>query len=189
MAYSDNEIDNEKNITSKLKKATFAGGCFWCMQPPFDKLKGVDSSIVGYTGGATENPTYEEVCSGRTGHTESVEIVFDPTVISYKELLDVFWKNIDPFTLNGQFADRGTQYRTAIFYHSEEQKHLAETSKDELQKSIKDAKPIVTEITKASEFYAAEHYHQKYYEKESYRYNMYKQGSGRAQYLKKMWGE
>lgn len=187
MVYGD---DGGVNMNAaNIEKATFAGGCFWCMQPPFDKLDGVVSTFVGYIGGQTDEPTYEEVCSGRTGHAEAVQIVFDPAKITYKELLNVFWRNINPTTLNSQFADRGSQYRTAIFYHSDEQKRLALISKDELQKSGKFDKPIVTEITEAKEFFRGEDYHQKYYEKDSYRYKMYKQGSGRAGYLKETWGE
>lgn len=187
--------DNERNRdirTDQFEKATFAGGCFWCMQPLFDKLEGVVSTEAGYTGGVTENPAYEEVCSGSTGHAEAVEIIFDPLRISYEKLLDVFWHNIDPTTLNAQFVDRGSQYRTAIFYHTEGQKRMAETSKAKLEntfntKSGKLKKPIVTEITPASTFYRAEDHHQKYYLIHTYRYNTYKYGSGREQQLKKIW--
>lgn len=171
----------------KFEKATFAGGCFWCIQPPYDKLKGVISTRVGYTGGRKKNPTYKEVSSGATGHAEAIEIIYDPAKTSYDELLDVFWHNIDPTTLNGQFADKGTQYRTAIFYHSEEQKRLALASKESLEKSGKFLKPIVTEIVPAAEFYPAEDYHQKYYEKSPIHYNIYKFGSGRETFIKKMW--
>lgn len=183
---------NADNLTKKnnsTEVATFAGGCFWCMQPPFDKHDGVISTFVGYTGGNVEDPTYEEVCSGTTGHTEAVEIEFDPAVVSYDELLNVFWRNIDPTALNSQFADRGSQYRTAIFYHNDEQKRLAEESKEKLAKSGKYDKPLVTEITPATEFYKAEGYHQEYYKKNSYRYKMYKSGSGREKYIKDVWGE
>ena len=168
-----------------LNKATFAGGCFWCMQPPFDYLKGVIHTRVGYTGGHKENPTYEEICLGNTGHTEAVEIVYDPGKISYVELLDVFWRNIDPTQADGQFADRGTQYRTAIFYHNEEQKKSAKESKEKLAKLRKFKKPIITEIEAAVKFYAAEEYHQEYYKKSPLRYNAYKKGSGRADYIEK----
>ncbi len=171
------------------EKATFAGGCFWCMQPPFDKLPGVISTTVGYAGGKKNNPTYEEVCSGATGHTESIEVTFDPSQVSYNGILDVFWHNIDPTTLNKQFADTGTQYRTAIFYHNEEQKKLAEASKEKLDKSGVFGQPIVTEITPVSRFYPAEEYHQKYYEKNPVRYKFYRFGSGRDAYLKKVWGD
>jgi methionine-S-sulfoxide reductase len=173
---------------NKTEKALFAGGCFWCMQHPFDELKGVVSTAVGYTGGHKENPTYEEVCSGETGHTEAIEIQFDPAQITYSELLDVFWKNIDPTTSNRQFADVGSQYRTAIFYHDEEQKKIAESSKEELGKSGIHDKPIVTEIVPASVFYKAEEYHQKYYEKCPVRYERYKSGSGRERYLARTYG-
>ena len=149
----------------KFQKATFAGGCFWCMQQPFDELEGVISTIVGYTGGKTTNPTYEEVCAGKTGHAEAIEILYDPYRITYQELLDVFWKNIDPTASDRQFADVGSQYRTAVFYHNEEQKRLAEESKRKLEKSGKYDQPIVTEITPASTFYAAEVHHQHYYKR------------------------
>jgi peptide methionine sulfoxide reductase msrA/msrB len=171
----------------ELERATFAGGCFWCMQHPFDELTGVVSTAVGYTGGHKEYPVYEEVCSGETGHAEAIEIQYDPSQITYSELLDVFWKNINPTTLNKQFADVGTQYRTAVFYHNEEQKRLCEASKEVSEKSGRYDKPIVTEIIPASTFYKAEEYHQKYYEKCPVRYNLYKSGSGRNQYLEKMW--
>ncbi len=170
------------------KVATFAGGCFWCMEPPFDKLPGVIATTPGYTGGHTERPSYEQVCSGDTGHAEAVEIVFDPGKISYRELLDVFWRNIDPTTRDRQFADTGSQYRTAIFYHDEEQRRVAEESKLELEKSGVFSRPIVTEITAAGPFYPAEAYHCQYYKKNPLHYKMYRQGSGRESYLEKMWG-
>lgn len=173
----------------KLEKATFAGGCFWCMEPPFDKIKGVVSTTSGYTGGSKENPTYEEVSSGRTGHAESVEILYDPAQVAYEKLLDVFWRNIDPTTRDRQFVDSGSQYRTAIFYHSEEQKRLAEESRARLEKSGKFGKPIVTEIAPAGRFYPAEEYHQDYYQKNPGRYKFYRFNSGRDQYLKRVWGE
>lgn len=172
---------------SKYQKATFAGGCFWCMQGPFDFLDGVISTTVGYMGGIIENPTYEEVSTGTTGHAEVVEVLYDPQKISYKELLEVFWRNIDPTTKNQQFADKGSQYRTAIFYHNEEQKKLAEQSKAELEKSGKFDKPIVTEIVKATSFYPAEDYHQDYYKKNPFHYEMYKQDSGRASFVERIW--
>jgi len=173
----------------KLDKATFAGGCFWCMEPPFEKLKGVDAVLSGYTGGRTENPKYEEVSSGRTGHAEAVEILYDPTKISYAELLDVFWRNIDPTTRDRQFVDTGSQYRAAIFYHNDEQKQLAEDSKKKLAASGRFGKPIVTEIAPAVKFYVAEEYHQDYYKKSSTRYKFYRFNSGRDQYLEKIWGK
>lgn len=172
---------------NKYQKATFAGGCFWCMQGPFDFLEGVISTKAGYTGGKIENPSYEEVSTGTTGHAEAVEVLYDPQKISYKELLEVFWRNIDPTTRDQQFADRGNQYRTAIFYHDEEQKKLAEQSKSELEKSGKFNKPIVTEIIEATRFYPAEDYHQDYYKKNPFRYEMYKQGSGRTSFIERMW--
>lgn len=184
---SDNANVSVKGESENTEKATFAGGCFWCMQHPFDGLEGVISTAVGYTGGHKEDPTYEEVCSGTTGHTESIEIIFDPSRISYDKLLDLFWKNIDPTTLNRQFADVGTQYRTAIFYHNEVQQQLAEASKVAMQESGRHERPIVTEITAAAIFYQAEEYHQKYYEKCPVRYQSYKTGSGRELYLKETW--
>lgn len=189
MVFAEGENKGMAGKGAHLEKATFAGGCFWCMQPPYDKVKGVISTTVGYTGGAKENPTYEEVSSGKTGHAEAVEIVYDASKTSYSELLDVFWKNIDPMTLNQQFADRGTQYRTAIFYHNEEQKKLAIASKEKLEKSGKFKGPVVTEIVPASLFYPAEEYHQEYYKKCPVPYQLYKVGSGREGYLKKTWGK
>ncbi|MBI2495926.1 MAG: peptide-methionine (S)-S-oxide reductase MsrA [Candidatus Omnitrophica bacterium] len=173
----------------QVETATFAGGCFWCMQPPYDTLKGVISTTVGYTGGTTPNPTYAQVSSGATGHAEAVQIVFDPATISYVQLLEVFWKNIDPTTVNQQFADRGTQYRTSIFYHSEEQQRLAEASKQRWAKSgAFGGKPIVTAIVPASAFYPAEAYHQQYYKQCPLKYKLYHAGSGREDYLRKLWG-
>ncbi len=169
--------------------ATFAGGCFWCMQPPYDDLPGIISTTVGYTGGNMPNPTYEEVSTGKTGHLETVQIVFDSTKISYAELLQVFWQNIDPTNPYGQFVDMGSQYQTAIFYHSEKQKELAEKSKEELAKSGKFDKPLATEIRPATTFYPAEKYHQEFYKKNPLRYFNYKAGSGRESFLKKKWGD
>lgn len=189
---SDLKADKNKKVdmdNPNLQKATFAGGCFWCMQPPYDQLPGVISTTVGYTGGNVENPTYQEVSTGKTGHAEAVQILFDSTKTSYWELLQVFWHNIDPTNPYGQFADIGSQYRTAIFYNDEKQKELAEKSKRELENSGKFDKPIVTKIVKASTFYPAEEYHQEYYKKNSFHYNQYKVGSGRSGYLKKKWGE
>lgn len=173
---------------TKTATATFAGGCFWCMQSPFDETPGVVSTTVGYTGGNTVQPTYDQVSSGKTGHAEAIAVIFDPSRISYEALLEVFWRNVNPTTANGQFTDKGTQYRTAIFYHDEEQKRLAEASREKLAKSGKFDKPIVTEIVPASVFYPAEEYHQHYYKKSAVHYNLYKIGSGRADYLKKTWG-
>jgi len=168
--------------------ATFAGGCFWCMEPPFDKLDGVISSTSGYIGGHKDDPTYEEVSAGVTGHTEAVEIVYDPTKVSYEKLLEVFWRNIDPTTANRQFCDVGSQYRTGVFYHGAEQKKLAEQSKRDIDESGKLPSAIVTEITQATLFYPAEGYHQDYYKKNPSHYYRYRKGSGRTGYLKKVWG-
>ncbi len=188
MVYAVNESKGSNMDNKKIEKATFAGGCFWCMQNPYDELKGVVSTAVGYIGGHKDNPTYEEVCAGATGHAEAIEVLYDPSQITYAELLNVFWRNIDPTALNKQFADTGTQYRTAIFYHNEEQKQSAESSKKEMDRSGIYDEPIVTEITPASTFYRAEDYHQKYYEKCPVRYKMYKSVSGREQYLENIWG-
>ena len=174
---------------TRLEKATFAGGCFWCMEPPFEKLAGVSEVISGYTGGQKENPTYEEVSAGKTGHLEAVEVIYDPAKVSYSELLDVFWRQIDATDPGGQFVDRGSQYRSAIFYHSKEQKELAEKSRNDLQRSGKFQKPIVTEILPASKFYRAEDYHQDYYKKNPIRYKFYRFNSGRDRFLKKVWGD
>lgn len=174
---------------TRIEKAIFGGGCFWCMAPPFEKIEGVKEVIAGYTGGHKENPTYEEVSSGKTGHLEAVEVVYDPTKVSYEKLLDVFWRQIDPTDPNGQFVDRGSQYVSAVFYLSEEQKRLAEKSKEELRKSGRFRKPIVTEILQASTFYKAEEYHQDYYKKNPLRYKLYRFNSGRDQFLKKVWGK
>lgn len=172
-----------------FEKSTFAGGCFWCIEAAFEGLEGVFKVVSGYTGGHKENPTYEEVSAGKTGHYEAVEILYDPSKITYKELLYIFWKIIDPTDPEGQFADKGSQYRTAIFYHNEEQKRLALESKEELEKSGIFEKPIVTEIIKFIKFYPAEEYHQDYYRKCPVRYSTYKFSSGREQFLKKVWGE
>jgi peptide-methionine (S)-S-oxide reductase len=167
-------------------KATFAGGCFWCMQSPFDNLAGVMSTTVGYSGGTKKNPTYEEVSAGRTGHAESVEVRYDPARVSYAKLLEVFWHNIDPLTVNRQFCDSGNQYRTAIFYHDETQRRLAEDSKSALEKAR--GWKIVTEIAPAGTFYRAEEYHQGYYRKNPVRYEYYRWNCGRDARLKELWG-
>ncbi len=192
MGQSDKKTEantNQKVDPAHLQTAIFAGGCFWCMEPPYDDLPGVISTTVGYTGGHVPNPTYEEVSAGTTGHAEAVKIVFDSTRTSYRELLQAFWRNIDPTNDFGQFADRGSQYRTAIFYLNENQKDEASRSKKELEESGKFKDPIVTRIIKASEFYPAEEYHQEFYKKNPLRYNSYKIGSGRTGFLKKTWGE
>lgn len=172
----------------KLAKATFAGGCFWCMEAPFDKLPGVKSTISGYIGGKTPNPTYQQVTSGTTGHTEAVEVTYDPAKVSYEKLLEVFWRNIDPTTRNRQFCDSGSQYRSGIFVHDAEQKKLAESSKAELMKNKPFAGDVVTEITLATTFYPAEDYHQDYYLKNAVRYSLYRSGCGRDARLKQLWG-
>jgi len=170
-----------------LAKATFAGGCFWCLEHPYDELEGVVSTTVGYTGGQKENPTYEEVSAGTTGHAESIEILFDPQKISYQKLLEVFWRNIDPTAKDAQFCDHGSQYRSAIFYHDEEQRRLAEESKQALLDSGK-FQTVETEIVPASTFWKAEDYHQDYYLKNPIRYKIYRYGCGRDRRLKELWG-
>jgi peptide methionine sulfoxide reductase msrA/msrB len=172
-----------------LEKAVFAGGCFWCMVHPFEEMDGVKQVISGYTGGHTVNPTYEEVSSGTTGHKEAIEITFDPSKISYEKLLDVFWQQVNPTDAGGQFVDRGTQYESAIYYLNNEQKKIAEASKDKLAKSGKFSKPIVTEILPAGPFYTAEEYHQDYWKKNPTRYKFYRYNSGRDQFLEKYWGK
>ena len=177
------------DVDNNLEKAYFAGGCFWCMEPPFEALDGVKGAVSGYMGGTVENPTYEEVTTGETGHAEVVEILFDPEVVSYEELLAVFWRNIDPTALNYQFADVGSQYRTEIFTVGNNQKDLALASKEELENSGKFDKPIVTAVSEAPEFYTAEEYHQDFYKKQSMRYQMYAKASGRKGYLEDTWGD
>lgn len=172
----------------KLNKATFAGGCFWCMEHPFDGLSGVVSVTSGYTGGQKKIPTYEEVSAGDTGHAESVQIVYDPMKISYEKLLSVYWHNIDPTVTDRQFCDTGHQYRSAIFYHTEEQRRLAMKSKEILEKNKPFREQLVTEITQASEFYPAEEYHQHYYKKNPLRYKYYRTSCGRDRRLKELWG-
>ena len=169
-------------------KAIFAGGCFWCMEPPFDKLPGVISTTSGYVGGQKRNPTYEEVSAGTTGHTEAVQVVYDPKKIGYAKLLEVFWRNIDPTVKNRQFCDIGAQYRSGIFYLDQEQKRLAEESRAALEKSKPFKDPIVTEITLANDFWPAEDYHQDYYLKNPLRYAYYRAGCGRDARLKQLWG-
>ena len=173
----------------RLEKATFAGGCFWCMEEALDKVEGVVSTTSGYTGGQKPNPTYEEVSAGGTGHAESVQVLFDPSKISYEKLVNVFWHNIDPTTPDRQFCDKGRQYRSAIFYHNENQKRLAEESKKLLEQSKAFKEALVTEIVPASEFYPAEEYHQDFYQKNPFRYKFYKYSCGRAQRLQELWGK
>ncbi len=173
----------------KWETAVFAGGCFWCMESPFEKVNGVKEVVSGYTGGFKENPTYEEVSSGTTGHLEAIQVVYNPQKISYSQLLSIFWRQIDPTDPDGQFVDRGKQYRSAIFYKSKEEKAIAEKSKQELEKTKRFSSPIITEIIAATNFYPAEDYHQDYYKKNPVRYNYYRYGSGRDQFLKKVWGK
>ena len=177
------------DMTQNTEKAYFAGGCFWCMEPPFEVLDGVLEATSGYMGGEIENPTYEQVSMGNTGHAEVVEIEYDPNIITYGELLEVFWRNIDPTALNYQFADVGSQYRTEIFTVGPEQMEEALSSKDELEKSNKFDKPIVTAITEAPVFYIAEEYHQDFYKKQSARYKIYAEASGRKGVLEDTWGD
>jgi len=168
--------------------ATFAGGCFWCMEPPYDKLPGVIATTSGYMGGKKKYPTYEEVSAGITGHTEVVQVLYDPAKVSYAKLLEVFWVNIDPTVEDRQFCDTGSQYRTAIFVHSPEQRKAAEASKAAIASTKTFAEPIVTPVTDAGEFWVAEEYHQDYYQKNPARYNYYRTGCGRDARLKKLWG-
>lgn len=189
LAGNDPMKKTTETATGKFEKATFAGGCFWCMEAPFDKLPGVVSVTSGYTGGNMKNPTYKQVSAGGTGHAEAVQIVYDPARIGYTRLLDVFWHNTDPTVNDRQFCDVGAQYRPGIFYHSEEQRLLALKSKEALEKSKPFKDPIVTEVTKAGEFYPAEEYHQHYYKKNPIRYRYYRNGCGRDQRLKELWGD
>lgn len=170
-----------------MEKATFGGGCFWCMEQPFEILSGVKSVISGYAGGTVENPSYEQVKGGQTSHAESVQITYDPKTISYRKLLDIYWKNINPTQKNGQFNDHGSQYRTVIFYHNEEQRKEALTSKKRLEENRIFKKPIVTEISPFVNFYPAEEYHQDFYKKNSIRYKLYRKLSGRDRFIKKTW--
>lgn len=170
-------------------KAYFAGGCFWCMEEAFEKVDGVIAAISGYMGGTVQNPSYEEVSSGRTGHAESVEVLYDPSKVSYNQLLEAFWRNVDPITPNAQFCDHGTQYRAAIFYQNDQEKRFAEESKQAIEQSKRFTQPIVTQIVLASQFYAAEEYHQDFYKKNPIRYKFYKYNCGRAQRLDELWGK
>lgn len=175
--------------TSKMETAIFAGGCFWCVESDFDKIPGVIKTTSGYTGGHKQNPTYIEVSSGGTGHTEAVEVVFNPEKVSYKELVDHFWRTIDPTVKDQQFCDHGNQYRSEVFYNSPQQKMAAEQSKREIEKSKPFKQPIVTEITQASTFYPAEEYHQDYYLKNPIRYKFYRFNCRRDARLEELWGE
>jgi peptide-methionine (S)-S-oxide reductase len=184
-AYADDKTDS---AGAETEKATFAGGCFWCMEPPFDKLEGVISTTSGYTGGQVKDPSYKQVSAGGTGHAEAVQIIYDPDRITYEELLEVFWRNIDPTTSDRQFCDKGDQYRSAIFYHNESQRRAAEQSKEKLKQSKPFDAPIVTEITAITQFYPAEDYHQDYYQKNPLRYKFYRYSCGRDQRLEELWG-
>lgn len=175
-------------VIAAQEKAIFAGGCFWCMEQPFDRLPGVLSVMPGYTGGATKNPTYKEVSNGSTGHTEAVEIIFDPAKISYDKLLQVFWRNIDPTVTDRQFCDVGSQYRAAIFYLNDQQLKLAQQSKKLIENQKKFKEPVVTGITPAATFYPAEEYHRQYYKKNPIRYSYYRSSCGRDKRLKELWG-
>lgn len=175
--------------SNNRETAIFAGGCFWCVESDFDKIPGVIETVSGYTGGRTLNPTYKEVSAGGTGHAEVVQITYDPAKVSYKELVDRFWRTIDPTTPDRQFCDSGSQYRTAIFYANPQQKMIAEQSKMALEKTRPFTAPIVTEITQATTFYAAEDYHQDFYKKNPLRYNYYRLSCGRDQRLEQLWGK
>ena len=170
-------------------KAYFAGGCFWCMEEVFEKVDGVLSATSGYMGGTVSNPTYEEVSAGRTGHAESVEVVYDPAKVSYQKLLDAFWRNVDPITPNAQFCDHGNQYRSAIFFQTDEEKRASDSSKQTIEQSKRFKEPIVTQIVMASRFFPAEEYHQGFYKKNPVRYKFYKYNCGRAQRLEELWGK
>jgi len=185
MKNSDAIISNRK--LANLEQATFAGGCFWCSEHAFEGTKGVVEAVSGYTGGNVENPTYEQVCSGTTGHYEAVRVYYDPKQVTFKELMDVYWRHIDPTDSYGQFADKGSQYRTAVFYHNKEQKAIAEESKKELEESGKFDKPIVTKILPIVNFCFAEDYHQDYHKKQSCRFDAYKRHSGRETFIEKNW--
>jgi len=179
----------QQKVPPGFEVATFAGGCFWCMEPPYDVLPGVISTTSGYIGGKTKNPTYEQVSAGTTGHTEAVQVVYDPKKVTYQKLLEVFWRNIDPTTPNRQFCDSGSQYRAGIFYHNDEQKKLAEESKRTVERTKSFREPVVTEVTLASTFYAAEDYHQDYYKKNPIRYKFYRTNCGRDDRLQQLWGK
>ncbi len=179
---------SDSDSDTKYERATFAGGCFWCMERPFEALDGVREAISGYTDGAAADPTYEEVSGGGTGHAEAIRVIYDPARITYEKLLEVFWRQIDPTDPGGQFVDRGNQYRSGIYYHDETQKRLAENSRKDLDASDRYDKPVVTEIKKAGEFYPAETYHQDYYKKNPLRYKLYRYGSGRDRFLDNIWG-
>ena len=181
---SDGAISGQEKT---LETATFAGGCFWCMETPFEKIDGVVKVVSGYTGGHRTNPTYEEVSSGKTGHLEAIQVSYDPKKISYDKLLDIFWRQIDPTDPDGSFVDRGLQYRSAIFYHTDAQKQIAESSKKEIGASGRYNKPVATQIIKYDQFYPAEDYHQDYYKKNPLRYKFYRTSCGRDRVLRSLW--
>lgn len=181
--------DGQNSSPAKTKTAIFAGGCFWCIQPAFDKAKGVIKTVVGYCGGTEPNPTYELVSSEKTGYRESIEITYDPTKISYEQLLDIYWRQIDPTQADGQFTDIGPSYRAAVFYINDDEKKIAEASKEKLARSGKFNKPIVTEILPAMKFYPAEAYHQKYYQQNPGHFQAFEEGSGRVSFQKKTWSK
>jgi peptide methionine sulfoxide reductase msrA/msrB len=183
-----NDMSHKMPANATVDTATFAGGCFWCVEAPFDKLDGVYSAVSGYAGGTVKNPTYEQVCTGKTGHAESVQILYDPNVISYWELLEEYWRNVDPTDPGGSFYDRGSQYRSVIFYHNQTQKMLAEKSKMQLETMKIFNKPIVTQIEPYTNFYQAEDYHQNFCRVNPIRYNSYRKGSGRDEFIENVWG-
>jgi len=183
------EEETKMKIPDNAKIATFAGGCFWCMEAAFEERDGIMEVISGYTSGKKQDPTYEEVSSGTTGHVEAIQVIYDPEKITYNELLGIFWRQIDPTDAGGQFADRGSQYQTAIFYSNDEEKKQAEQSKKNLEESGKFDKPIVTKILEVSKFFKAEEYHQDYSKKRTIQYRLYEAGSGRKKYIKETWGE
>jgi len=174
-------------MADDMKVATFAGGCFWCMQGEFDSIPGVSKTVVGYTGGTLKNPTYEQVSQGNTGHVEAIQVTYDPEKVSYRKLLDIFWENVDPLDPYGQFCDKGTQYRAGIFYHDGEQKQLAEQSKEQVKAKLREE--IATVISPASAFFPAEDYHQEYYIKNKTHYKLYRSGCGRDERLKELWNK
>lgn len=184
-------VDSRESVAASnaSAKAYFAGGCFWCMEEAFEKVDGVIAAVSGYMGGTVANPSYDDVSSGRTGHAESVEIQYDPSKVTYTQLIEAFWRNVDPVTPNAQFCDHGTQYRAAIFYQNEQEKRIAEDSKQAIEQSKRFTQPIVTQIVAASQFFTAEDYHQDFYKKNPIRYKFYKYNCGRAQRLDDLWGK
>jgi peptide-methionine (S)-S-oxide reductase len=182
-------LSSEVQSAPTTAMAYFAGGCFWCMEEAFEKVDGVISVVSGYMGGTLANPTYEQVSAGQTGHAESIEVTYDPTKVTYQKLLDAFWRNVDPVTPNAQFCDHGNQYRSAIFYTTDEEKRLSEASKSAIEQSKRLPAPIATQLVQASTFFPAEDYHQDYYKKNPLRYKYYKFSCGRAQRLEALWGK